>query len=263
MGACICKGVDIWGEHPKQKTYDNLNRERELNGDNFAPMRRTPGAPEDGMPFPGERRRESSSEASTEIVCIEDGAPGADERRPFSRSPGPRSVPPPDRARSRSPTPGGRARAMSREERKEEFATAPDFEDFTNWAQRRFLKQMDGLEFDAHRLRVTSVDVSRFEAGVDRSSGRAQLRYNLDFEIRWKGDVQGDTVAGILKMEDIIPDEQESEWYFEVMADHQDRAHKTAAKAVKAEKEMIVDNVHKLLRDMTFKAGDIQTEYEE
>jgi len=161
--------------------------------------------------------------------------------------------PPPNNKRESSPSSSLKilTRKRSHAEEKEEFNKAPEKEDRSKWARKRFEELVIGLEFDSpFGIEVTEVKFSTLSCVIDRSRGRPMVVYSLDFDLTWEGLVDGTSVEGKIRMEDIMPGEEEAEWYYEVQVNDGDAAHIRAGNVVRNGRQIIVDTVAVLIEEL-------------
>jgi len=245
MGAC-CPG--IFGTK-----YGHLSD----NDIDFEPITRAEGAAD----FQNESSEEYQSGSSTLVVVKDEeetssyqGIPTASDHEADTVS---RIRSPANNQRESSPSANLKVlpRTRSREEVKEYFNNAPEKEDRSKWARQRFKELVIGLEFDSFSIEITDVKFTTLSCVIDRSRGRPMVLYSFDFDLNWQGVVDGISVDGNIRMEDIMPGEEEAEWYYEVQLNRGDAAHVRAGNVVRHGREIIVDSVSALIEELQALTG--------
>jgi len=241
MGIC-CPGIF-------NAKYGQLSE----NESDFEPITRTMGAAD----FQYRSSEEEYQSGSSTLIIVKDdeettphqcgGGVASDPEIPSVRLLQP---PPNSRRESSPPSLDAVPRSKSREEMKEDFDNSPVKEDRSDWARRRFKELVVGLEFDSFGIEVTEVKFTTLSCVINRSHGRPMVVYTLDFDLTWEGVVDGTSVDGTIRMEDIMPGEEEAEWYYEVQLNGGDAAHTRAGNVVRSGREIVVDAVSVLIEEL-------------
>lgn len=125
--------------------------------------------------------------------------------------------------------------------------------DYSNWARERFRELVHGLEFDGFDIEVTEIVDTNISAQIHYTRGRRRLIYDISFKLKWSGEVNGRTVSGRVEMQDIMPDEEESEWYFTVTSDKSDPFHDRSRGVVSTGRDLLVDCINTLIKELSEK----------
>jgi len=243
MGIC-CPGIF-------NTKYGQLSE----NESDFEPITRTAG----GADFHCRSSGEEYQSGSSTLIIVKD----EEENSPYQRGGGVASDPeipsvrllqPPPNSRRESSPPSVSLETVratkNREEMKENFENSPIKEDRSDWARRRFKELVVGLEFGYFGIEVTHVKFTTLSCVINRSHGRPMVVYTLDFDLTWEGVVDGTSVDGTIRMEDIMPGEEEAEWYYEVQLNGGDTAHTRAGNVVRNGREVVVDAVSVLIEEL-------------
>jgi len=119
--------------------------------------------------------------------------------------------------------------------------------DYTKLANDKWLAMMNEFRWPRSNLRVDSFPKLAMDFSIVCTRNKIKYIYDMAFTVKWKGKVGDDKVTGKLQMSDIMPDEDPEDWEWNVTADKNDAAHRSAMAIVGSSRDIFTVKLKELI----------------
>jgi len=128
--------------------------------------------------------------------------------------------------------------------------------DYTKQANEMWSAMMKDFRWPQSSLRVVNFPILDMDFSIVCTRNKIKYIYDMAFTAQWKGKVGGEKVSGKLEMSDIMPDDDPENWNWRITTVKNDAAHQTAGRIVDSSRDIITDNLNKLISKIMEKGSN-------
>lgn len=128
--------------------------------------------------------------------------------------------------------------------------------DYTKQANEMWSTMMKNFRWPGSALRLVAFPKLAMDFSIVCTRNKIKYLYDMAFTAKWKGRVGGEKVSGKLEMSDIMPDDDPDSWEWSISTSKNDAAHQSAGHIVNSSRDIITDNLKKLISQIMEKGSN-------